>query len=201
MRIQNIFNNPFFYRVFQSVVSKKSTSGMIEKEWINGEDSSRVLDFGCGVGQYSKLFKDQVYLGIEPIESCVQTANRFFSRENVEFRVGDHRTLSFLNDSSFDLILARGVIHHLNDEDYRVFLSQADRLLEPGGRLITIDPILHVKQSRISKWVVSKDRGEWVRENSDYISNLEGVFSDFRVKIYSGLLRIPYDHIFVSVRK
>lgn len=201
MRIQNIFNNPFFYKVFQSAVSKRSTTWMIEKEWINGDDSSRVLDFGCGVGHYSKLFKDQVYLGIEPIESCVQTANRFLSRENVEFRVGDHRTLSLLNDSSFDLILALGVIHHLNDEDFKVFLSQADRLLIPGGRLVTMDPVLHEKQSRISKWVVSKDRGEWVRENSDYVSNLENVFSVCRVKIYSGLLRIPYDHIFASVRK
>jgi 2-polyprenyl-3-methyl-5-hydroxy-6-metoxy-1,4-benzoquinol methylase len=174
---------------------------MIEIEIINAPDSTSVLDFGCGLGHHSKSFNNQIYLGIEPTESCIQVANRFYARQNVQFRVGDHKTLAEYQDASFDLVLAMGVIHHMNDNDYKEFITEANRLLKPGGRLVTLDPVLHDSQRRISKWVVSKDRGEWVRGQSDYLTTLKNSFSDIDTKIFSGLLRLPYDHISVTARK
>lgn len=201
MRAQNLFNNPVAYKVFQTLISRRSTLEMIEREIINASDSTRVLDFGCGLGQHSKSFDNQIYLGIEPIESCIQAANRFYARQNVEFKVGDHKTLAEYQDASFDLVLAMGVIHHMSDNDYEVLVTEANRLLKPGGRLVTLDPILHDNQRRISKWVVSKDRGEWVRGQVDYLMTLKNSFSDVDSKIFSGLLRLPYDHISVTARK
>jgi ubiquinone/menaquinone biosynthesis C-methylase UbiE len=201
MRVQNLFNNPLMYKFFQTLISRKSTLEMIEIEIINAPDSTSVLDFGCGLGHHSKSFNNQIYLGIEPTESCIQVANRFYARQNVQFRVGDHKTLAEYQDASFDLVLAMGVIHHMNDNDYKEFITEANRLLKPGGRLVTLDPVLHDSQRRISKWVVSKDRGEWVRGQSDYLTTLKNSFSDIDTKIFSGLLRLPYDHISVTARK
>jgi SAM-dependent methyltransferase len=201
MKIQGIFDNPIAYRLFQVAISKKATTKFIENEFINPEDSTQILDFGCGVGHHSELFSGKIYLGIEPIRSCVEAANRFYQRENVEFRVGDHETLAQYQDDTFDLIMAIGVIHHLNDDEYRVLASESCRLLKPGGRFIALDPVLHAKQGSLSRWVVSKDRGEWVREHANYLTTMKEFFPDLKVDIYSKLLRIPYDHIFVTARK
>jgi SAM-dependent methyltransferase len=182
-------------------VSKKSTIKMIENELIRPINSSRILDFGCGVGHHSKLFEGKHYLGIEPIESCVTAANRFYRRDDIEFRVGDHETLRFYEDATFDLIMAIGVVHHLSDENFKVLTSESCRLLKPGGRFVTIDPVFHSQQRSLSRWVVSKDRGEWVREQTQYLQTLEAFFPSVISKNYSGLLRIPYDHIFVTATK
>ena len=106
------------YKFFQTLISRKSTLEMIEIEIINAPDSTSVLDFGCGLGHHSKSFNNQIYLGIEPTESCIQVANRFYARQNVQFRVGDHKTLAEYQDASFDLVLAMGVIHHMNDNTH-----------------------------------------------------------------------------------
>ena len=201
MKIQGIFDNPIVYRLFQLIISKKSTLKIIENELISPTNSTRILDFGCGVGHLSKLFVGKYYLGIEPIESCVTAANRFYRQKDIVFRFGDHETLKSYEDASFDLIMAIGVVHHLNDESFKVLTSESYRLLKPGGRFVTLDPVFHSQQRSLSRWVVSKDRGEWVREQTQYLSTLAEFFSSINSKNYSGLLRIPYDHIFVTATK
>lgn len=202
MKIANVFNSAKLYGAFQFAVAKKNTHNVIKDEIIRPDEVSVVLDFGCGIGYHSKMFPSAMYLGIEPIKSCVKLANKHYSNPNAEFRAGDHALLTDLESESFDLVIAIGVLHHIDDSILRIFAKESKRILRPGGRLTTFDPVLHIEQSKVSRWVVKRDRGAWVRTEQDYVSKIQEVFSEkIETRIYSKLLRIPYDHIVIDVLK
>lgn len=202
VRISQIFDEPKLYEFFQSIVSKQGTLATIKDEIIRPDSVIRVLDFGCGIGIHSKLFTTSEYLGIEPLEACVAVAKQKYANSRVEFKIGNHLNLKTLPASSFDLVIAIGVLHHINSEIFGEFVKEANRILKPGARLTTFDPVLHKEQSKVSEWVVKQDRGAWVRTEREYLEIMQKNFSGIiSTKIYSKLLRIPYDHIAMNAVK
>jgi Methyltransferase domain len=53
-----------------------------------------------------------------------------------------------------DIVMANGVVHHLDDEDAERLFALASSLLKSGGRLVTIDPVLHANQGHVRRWLV-----------------------------------------------
>ena len=68
----------------------------------------------------------------------------------------------------FDLVMAVGVLHHLNDNQSLALLKLAFNALKRGGRLITFDGCFVEGQSKISKFILSHDRGQFVRTQRKY---------------------------------
>ena len=202
MRISQVFNNANLYNLFQLGIQKSGTKDFLSSEILKTDSVERVLDFGSGIGHHSQLFQGKQYLGIEPLKSCVLSAERLYKDSNATFLLGDHTALKSLPGGTFDLIFAIGVLHHINDLVFNEFVEQAFRLLKPGARLMTFDPVLHRNQSKLSKWVVKQDRGHWVRMENEYLTVIKRVFLDHTdSRIYSKLLRIPYDHILINTTK
>lgn len=49
---------------------------------------------------------------------------------------------------------------------------------------------------------VKQDRGQWVRTENEYLAVIERYFlKNTDSKIYSRLLKIPYDHILIDTTK
>ena len=203
MKLAQVFDNAKLYEIFQFAVAKKATHEIIRSEILKPDDGvSNVLDFGCGIGYHSRLFHSAQYLGIEPLESCIERANKNYSGPLTQFILGDHSLLRDLKSENFDLVIAVGVLHHIDDEICREFIREAYRILKPGARLTTFDPVLHGRQTKISEWVVKRDRGAWVRTDVEYLNSIEEFFPGrLETTIYSNLLRIPYDHIAISATK
>lgn len=202
MKFADIFDNALLYKLFQFSVISNSSRQRIRDEVLKPIGVEKVLDFGCGIGYHSLDFSDSDYLGIEPLSSCVVKANKMYKAKNSNFIVGDHLTLSSIADSSFDVVIAIGVLHHIDDEIFFQFVKEAHRILKPGGRLTTFDPVFHANQSILSRLVVARDRGEWVRTREEYLFPVRNAFGG-RVSdnIYQRLLRIPYDHIHMEARR
>lgn len=202
MKLSQVFDRPKLYELFQSIVSRHGTLDTVKNEIVKPDQIKSVLDFGCGIGNHSELFKSAHYLGIEPLEACVAVANEKYASSMVEFKMGNHLDLKSLPVSSFDLVIAIGVLHHIDSEVFIEFVKEAFRILKPGARLTTFDPVFHKEQSKMSEWIVKQDRGSWVRTESEYLeiiqSNFQGIID---TKIYSKLLRIPYDHIRINAIK
>jgi SAM-dependent methyltransferase len=202
VKIAQVFDNANLYNLFQLGVQKSGTKDFLSSEILKTDSVERVLDFGSGIGHHSQLFQGKQYLGIEPSESCVLSAKRLYKDSTATFLLGDHTALKSLPKSTFDLVFAIGVLHHIDDLVFNEFVNQAFRLLKPGARLMTFDPVLHGNQSTLSKWVVKQDRGHWVRTENEYLAVIKTVFSgDTDSRIYSKLLRIPYDHILINTTK
>ena len=198
-KLADIFDNASLYKLFQFAVIPKKSLKFIKESIISPMGAREVLDFGCGIGYHAEYFENAEYLGIEPLEKCVIKANERFAKTGICFKVGDHTTLKEIGDETFDLVIAIGVLHHIEDEILDVFISEAKRLLKFGGRLTTFDPVFHPEQSFASKWVVSQDQGRNVRDIEGYLAHAKKHFdNDYNFSIQTTSLRTPYDHIVIN---
>lgn len=99
--------------------------------------NSKILDAGCGDGRFALYLIKHGYnvQGIDFSEKKIKQAKRYAKELGVKeslFDVGDVVRTKF-EDSSFDVYLARGVIHHLNKEEQKKMLKEAHRLLKEDG--------------------------------------------------------------------
>jgi SAM-dependent methyltransferase len=99
---------------------------------------------------------------------------------------------------SFDIVLATGVLHHLDDDDAARLLRLARTALKKGGRLITLDACFIERQSRIARFLISRDRGQNVRTKEGYGRLVTSVFEQVKVDVRHDLLRVPYTHIILE---
>jgi SAM-dependent methyltransferase len=98
--------------------------------------SSRILDVGCGTGNYIIAVWDitgATSWGIDPSEKMLEVARN--TCQAVEFYVGHSGELPFERET-LDLVYSVDVIHHIGDR--RAYFAEAMRVLKPNGRLCTV---------------------------------------------------------------
>jgi ubiquinone/menaquinone biosynthesis C-methylase UbiE len=99
-----------------------------------------MLDVACGPGFVVGAFAPHVRhaTGIDVTPAMIEIARRV-DAPNVDFRVGDVRTLPFA-DASFDVVTCRYVFHHL--ERPLDVLREMARVCRPGGRVLVADVVV-----------------------------------------------------------
>lgn len=110
---------------------------------------NRILDVGCGDGNYSLLLKDasnakEVY-GIDITEKCIKAAKK--KGINAYLVDIDEEDFPF-EDEYFDAICAGEIIEHLYDTDH--FLDEVYRTLKRGGLMVLTTPNLASIHNRIA---------------------------------------------------
>jgi ubiquinone/menaquinone biosynthesis C-methylase UbiE len=105
-------------------------------------DEQTVLEGGFGTGAYLNNIRHHVRMidGVEGSdEGYQQTLQKVNNAPNVRLQKGDILQLSF-PDNSFHAYMVNQVLHHLDHRNFfqsiNVFLSEAGRVLKPGGQLI-----------------------------------------------------------------
>jgi SAM-dependent methyltransferase len=193
--MQSILAHPTAYRAFRALIGAQRVHDVLVREQLRPQPKQRILDIGCGTGEMAAQLVDMDYLGIDAHEPCIRQARALYPSARFECSaIEDYQ----LDPGSFDLAVACGVLHHLNDRAALTLLRQARDCLRSGGRLVTLDGCFMPGQRAVVRWLLSRDRGRYVRSPESYQRLAAAVFPHVQTTIREDLLRIPYTHFIMS---
>ena len=97
-----------------------------------------MLDVGCGVGSLHPLLHGIAgrLSGIDVSSASLAQARA--ANSGVDYREFDGRTFPF-EDSSFDLVTAICVMHHIVPAEWTHFIGEMRRVVRPGGLVCVIE--------------------------------------------------------------
>lgn len=191
---------PIVYRTFGWLTGAVAGRERFAHEHIRARAGDRVLDIGCGPADILPHLPDVDYTGFDASPAYIATAERVHgSRGKFSCKRVSEETLP--EKGIFDIVLAIGLIHHLDDAEAEHFYRLAHSALAPGGRLITNDPVFVDGQSRVARYLISRDRGDHVRNEKAYLEIARRVFTSVAPAIVSDHLRIPYTHLILECQR
>jgi SAM-dependent methyltransferase len=103
--------------------------------------------------------------------------------------------------SIFDIVIAYGVLHHLDDKGVRAACGVASRALPPGGRVLFAEPARTDDQSSLEKAIMNRDRGRYVRTSRQYVALMQEHFATATSEQLSGGYRIPYTFVVLKANR
>jgi ubiquinone/menaquinone biosynthesis C-methylase UbiE len=125
-----------------------------------------VLEIGCGLGRITRVLAAQGAT-VQALDVSARMLER--ARElnpqlgNVEWILGDGRSLSGIEDSSVDVVHSHVVFQHIPDPDVTLgYVREMGRVLRPGGWAgfhVSNDPSVHLGRGRSSL----QSRRDWLR--------------------------------------
>jgi ArsR family transcriptional regulator len=133
---------------------------------------SRLLDIGTGTGRVLELLAPRIErgVGVDRSHEKLSIARAKLERggnSHCQVRHGDLFNLPF-EPGSFDLVTIHQVLHYLDDPGAAV--SEAARMLSPGGRLLIVDfaphelEFLREEQAHRRLGFATEQVGRWIAE-------------------------------------
>jgi SAM-dependent methyltransferase len=152
------------------VANRRMTRATLERI---PKTAKRVLDAGCGDGTYTNDIKRERsslgIVGFDPASDAVRIARSRYP--GIEFIVGDVQRAETFPEGKFDLIILRGVLHHVLDpqEAIRQCAARSDALLiiEPNGNnpiLKLIEKVSPYHREHEERSFSSRTLTRWCRE-------------------------------------
>ena len=192
--VRPILNRPFFYEFYHTAIGANYRSRVLVSDYIRPKPGDRILDIGCGPGNMLPFLPEGQYLGVDSNPSYIASARERYGHrgEFVCERVSHHSVQQF---GAFDIVLALGLVHHLDDSEARDLFRLGHTALKTGGRMITNDGCYTPNQSAAKRYLLSRDRGQFVRMQEQYLALAHTWFKRVEAEIREDVLRIPYTHL------
>ena len=194
--IRSVLAWPQAYQLFWNVIGGPARSRTLVAEYIRPREGDRILEIGCGPGTIVPYLPRCEYVGFDASAEYIEQARRRFPQSRFVCERVSQYTLP--ERSYFDLVLALGIVHHLDDPEALQLFQIAHDALKPGGKLVTLDGVWTNRQSSAARALLARDRGEFVRSEEAYVQIASKVFDNVKASIRHDLLRIPYTHIILE---
>jgi SAM-dependent methyltransferase len=199
--VRAIFSLPRIYDFAQNLVGAERARAIVVRDYLRPQPGQRLLDIGCGTARVlPHLPVDTLYVGVDLSQDYIDAARQAYGQRGKFFCI-DIGLAEAAEFRDFDLVLATGLLHHLDDDVASNMLSVAHNALRSGGRLITIDPCFSAGQSTFARLTIERDRGRNVRTANAYAELARGVFQQVRVDVRSDMIHIPYTHAILECRR
>jgi len=199
-RLTRILDLPGSYRLLGKIACVVTNARVAyARQYLEVRAGERVLDLGCGPGDILSALPDCEYVGIDVEERYIEAARKRFGGRGT-FRCVPLEHFVLEAPESFDLVMANGVLHHLDDPQADAMLGLAARAMKRGGRMVTLDGCYIQGQSRIAKALLRRDRGNFIRDPSAYLKLADAHFSDVRSDVRHDLLSFPYTLLIMTCR-
>ncbi len=191
---------PLVYSLHSRIFGPADKKKRFVEDILKVRDGDRVLDIGCGPADFLPWFPQGEYVGFDADASYIaQARTRFGTRGEFHTAYVSRAVVDGL--APFDLAIANGVLHHLNDETAIELFATAFEALKPGGELVTCDGAFERGQNPLARLLISMDRGEHVRRADGYEALARNVFQDVTMSVHHDLSSLPYTHCVLRCRK
>ncbi|MGI8729159.1 MAG: class I SAM-dependent methyltransferase [Solirubrobacteraceae bacterium] len=198
--VRSVLSKPTVYELFSRAIGGHRARMRLVREHLRIAPGSRVLDVGCGPGELLSYLGDVQYVGIDISASYVKRARKRFAARTAEFFVGDATSIP-TEMGDFDVAVATGVMHHLDDAQVREMVGGIAEALKLDGRFICLENAVVPGQHRIARAIIARDRGQHVRSPEGYAELAGTAFGSVHATIRHDLLRIPYTHCVLECRE
>ena len=185
----------------QSTVGATNARRYFVEHFASLPEAAGVLDIGCGPGTLIPFLPRHVarYVGFDPNPQYIEVAKRRFGSDSHSFFEADCSTAGdWLAERGgrFNVILAAGVLHHLDDREVTELLDLAITYCEPDGFFASFDNAILPHENPIAAALIRVDRGEHVRPPFEYEMLLRAKFSSIKSELHRNLMRVPYPLVF-----
>ena len=189
--LRSVLKTPSLYLAYQSIVGGIRARRICFRDYVKCTPGMVVIDIGCGPGYAAQWLPGSRYFGFDVDGAYIDYATRKFGGQAVF-----HRGLFSPQHASTlpkaDLVLMMGLLHHLTDDECVALLRLAKSAMKDGGKLLTLDGCYREGQSRLARYFLDSDRGEYIRTPESYIRIAQSVFGEVIASLRDDLFFIPY---------
>lgn len=194
--VHAILSDPRVYSLFQSLMGAETHWKNFAEQHILPSAGMKILDIGCGPCGILKYLPDTQYYGFDISADYINQAKATYGDRGYFFaRNFTRNELESL--PKFDVVIASGLLHHLDDQVAADLMDLIHSALKPDGRFLSVDPVFQVGQNPIARLIISKDRGQNVRTCSGYLDLARNVFKIYRAEVRHRAW-IPYTHCYMT---
>jgi SAM-dependent methyltransferase len=191
--LRAVLSSPRVYDTFQRLMGGHVGRTDFATTMVRAGAGTRVLDIGCGTGDLLHYLPPGiVYEGWDPSADYIDAARQRFGARGV-FHAGLLAEDDVRRTAPFDVVIASGVLHHLDDDELVAFARLARLAVRDGGRFVSIDPVFEPGQHPLARYLIARDRGQHVRGRDAYVALVGRVFP-----AVTGVVRhrawVPYTH-------
>jgi cyclopropane fatty-acyl-phospholipid synthase-like methyltransferase len=194
--IRSLLAIPAAYNLWWNVIGGPRWANVLVSEYVRPRVGARILEIGCGPGTIVRYLPQAEYVGFDLSSKYIEMARKRFPQ--AQFVCERVSQFSLGKQQSFDVVLALGIVHHLNDKEGTQLFQIAHDALKSDGKLVTFDGVWTNDQSTAARWLIARDRGEYVRNEGEYVKIASTVFANVRASVRHDLLRIPYTHLILE---
>ena len=191
LSLRSVLKTPFLYLTYQSIVGGIRARRICLQDYAQRTPGMVVIDIGCGPGYTAQWLPGSRYFGFDVCGAYIDYATRKYGRHAVfHCDLFSQQYVSMLPKA--DLVLMMGLLHHLPDEECVSLLRLAKSAMKDGGKLLTLDGCYNDGQSRMARYFLDSDRGEYIRTPESYIRIARSVFGKVVPSLRDDLFFIPY---------
>jgi 2-polyprenyl-3-methyl-5-hydroxy-6-metoxy-1,4-benzoquinol methylase len=191
--IRKILELPFVYNTFQTITGGNRDRDKLFQTYFNHESIQKVLDIGCGSGVLLKSLRTGVeYHGCDMEKKYIDYCRKTYGDRGTFYQeiVGEHVREEWVD--YFDVVNAHGLLHHLTNQDCETLLATGYKYLKPGGFMLTVDTTYYKGMNALSRWLVSKDRGQNIKSPDEFQAMASKFFNKIDGKLIKNSRRFPY---------
>ena len=197
MDLRTVLKSPIVYTSYQKLVGGYRARRKFVEDYLDLNPNQSLLDFGCGPGDILEFLPEVDYTGIDIDPIYIEKAKAKYGHRG-EFICSKLEELDLPSGKAYDYVIATGVLHHMDDQECLSFIKWAKSILKPKGKLLTLDGCYIPNQNKISKFLIDKDRGNFVRSVDAYIALMSSQFDTVNQTIEESYFHIPYTLLIMS---
>ena len=191
--LHSLLSSSAIYRHFQNLMGAQASRAAFVRDYVRAPANANVLDVGCGPADILDFLPTDVnYWGFDISPRYIADARARYG-ERGQFHAKEFEPSDIPSLPPIDVVIATGLFHHLDDAAAEILLRLMHHALKPGGRLVTLDGVFVPAQNPIARWLISMDRGQHVRTESQYRALFSTAFAATQITIWHRAW-IPYTY-------